>query len=506
MKKTQYFKQFTDEKTFSKLVRIKTMPLFMEHIKKYGDKIGVVDEQEITYNQIYDDALALAFKLKENDINEKENVGVFAPNNYDFVKATLGTMAYGAVATLFPQQLNDTALYYSMLKYNIKALFYAKELENVVELTKEKLPNIKFIKIEKFEKKLTSFSSSIKTDDPACIVLTSGTTGKHKGAILSHKALLTGVWNGALGLKEPFDQVYVSLIPFTHVFGLIRNLLTGLYTGSKVYTTPDMKQLFKTIKIANPTILVLVPALAEIFLKLSKEVGMGILGNNLKVVIAGGAHVSPYLTLEFNKLGIHFCPGYGLTESANLVSGNPEPTYKPRSIGKFYPNQQYKIVDNELRIKGDNLMIKYYNDEEENKKAFDEEGYFRTGDLVHIDEEGFLYITGRIKEIIVLPNGENVSPAYIENKINELEEVQDSLVYDETNENGVTILVAELLPRQRALAGKNIENLQQFFEQKIDKVNKSLDSYEKINKVVIRTEDFARTPSLKIIRPERKKK
>lgn len=140
------------------------------------------------------------------------------------------------------------------------------------------------------------------------------------------------------------------------------------------------------------------------------------------------------------------------------------------------------------------------------KKTFDEEGYFRTGDLVHIDEEGFLYITGRIKEIIVLPNGENVSPAYIENKINELEEVQDSLVYDETNENGVTILVAELLPRQRALAGKNIENLQQFFEQKIDKVNKSLDSYEKINKVVIRTEDFARTPSLKIIRPERKKK
>ena len=267
--------------------------------------------------------------------------------------------------------------------------------------------------------------------------------------------------------KEPFDQVYVSLIPFTHVFGLIRNLLTGLYTGSKVYTTPDMKQLFKTIKIANPTILVLVPALAEIFLKLSKEVGMGILGNNLKVVIAGGAHVSPYLTLEFNKLGIHFCPGYGLTESANLVSGNPEPTYKPRSIGKFYPNQQYKIVDNELRIKGDNLMIKYYNDEEENKKAFDEEGYFRTGDLVHIDEEGFLYITGRIKEIIVLPNGENVSPAYIENKINELEEVQDSLVYDETNEYGVTILVAELLPRQRALAGKNIENLQQFFEQRL---------------------------------------
>ena len=183
MKQTQYFKQFTDEKTFSKLVRIKTMPLFMEHIKKYGDKIGVVHEQEITYNQIYDDALAIAFKLKENDINEKENVGVFAPNNYDFVKASLGTMAYGAVATLFPQQLNDTALYYSMLKYNIKALFYAKELENVVELTKEKLPNIKFIKIENFEKKLTSFSSSVKTDDPACIVLTSGTTGKHKGAI-----------------------------------------------------------------------------------------------------------------------------------------------------------------------------------------------------------------------------------------------------------------------------------------------------------------------------------
>ena len=144
----------------------------------------------------------------------------------------------------------------------------------------------------------------------------------------------------------------------------------------------------------------------------------------------------------------------------------------------------------------------YYNEDEENKTAF-EDGWFKTGDLVKFDEDGYMYIVGRIKDIIVLSNGENVSPAHIESKINEFDFIQDSLVYKDKNNFGMDILVVEVLPRMSVLGKLNIENPQTFIEEKIDELNKTLFDYEKISKVIIRKEDFARSPSMKIIRPKR---
>lgn len=502
MSQNEYFKQFTDEKTFNKLVHLQTMTEFMSHLKQFKEWVAVVDNEEVTYEKLISDCLGIGYILKENRVAKGKNVGIFSLNDYDFIKATVGTMAYGAVATLLPAQLDEMGLIGLCLQYQLEVLFYSKQLEEKVLFVEDKLPQVRFVLIRESKHQLDSFNQTIKPNDPACIVLTSGTTGKHKGAVLSHKALLTGVRNGALGMKSPFHEVYVSVIPYTHVFGLIRNVLTGLYTGSKVYTTPDMRQLFKRIKEANPTILVIVPALAELFLKLIRETSIGILGNRIQTMIVGGAHVSPYLTVEFNKLGIYFCPGYGLTESANLVSGNPEPTKNPSSVGQFYPYQEYRIVNGELQIKGDNLMIEYYNDPEETKLAYDD-GYFKTGDLVRVDDDGNLFITGRVKELIVLPNGENVSPAFLEGKINAFKTVQDSLVYEDTNEYGVVILTCELLPRMDEVKKLDISNLQQHFEEVIEMVNKTLYYHEQIAKVIVRTEDFKRTPSMKIIRPKK---
>ena len=184
------------------------------------------------------------------------------------------------------------------------------------------------------------------------------------------------------------------------------------------------------------------------------------------------------------------------------MSGKPEGLKKPTSVGYLYPNQEIKIVDSELWIKGDNLLDGYYNEPEENKTAF-VDGWFKTGDLVRLDEEGFLYITGRIKDIIVLSNGENVSPAYIEDKINSLDVIQDSLVTLETNEFGAEILQAEVILRPAVLGPKGITDVQGYIEELISEVNKTLFDYEQIQKVVIRTEDFPRSPSMKIIRPRK---
>ena len=497
------FEQYTNIEDLKKLKLYETIPTFLDHIEEeYGDLVAVASsEKEITYKELASDVKKVGTVLKNNDIKVKTNVGVICDNNYDFVKASLGIMAYGAVATLLPVQLDDKTIFGCCMKYQLACLFYEAALEEKIEFAKKMAPNVKFVKIEKFDVAETNYNYEINKKDPACIVLTGGTTGKSKGAILSHLAVMTGTLNGTYGYEGVFNQVYYSIMPLTHVFGLIRNLFTSLYTGSKIYFCQDKRTMFKEIKEVKPTILILVPALAEIFLNLTKQFGKGFIGGELKTIICGGASVPPYLVLEYPKLGVNLLPGYGLTETANLVSGNPLGNKKPTSVGLPYANQELKIVDGELWLKGDNLLDGYFAEPEENATAF-VDGWFKTGDLVEIDEDGFLYIVGRIKEIIVLANGENVSPAHIETKINTLEFIQDSLVTLVKNEFGAEILQAEVILRPMIMAQLNVENPQKLVEEEIEKINAALFDYEKISKVVIRTEDFQRSPSMKIIRPK----
>ncbi len=336
-----------------------------------------------------------------------------------------------------------------------------------------------------------------ETDSLSTVIFTGGTTGKSKGARLSNRAVMYGVKNGCYGYRDVFEQRYILILPLTHVFGLIRNTLTSLYTGSSLYICRNTKDMFKDIAICRPTIMIMVPALAEMALNLSKQFGRNMLGDDLKVIICGAASVAPYLSVEYNKLGIRLLPGYGLTESANLVSGNPEVEKKPESVGLIYPGMEYKIVDGELWLKGVNMMDGYYGDEE-NALAY-EDGWFKTGDLVRIDEDGYLYITGRTKEIIVLSSGENVSPAEIETKFYALDCVQDCLVYD-IEEEGRQLLVLEVVPRMTTLKAAGVENVGEYITAKINEVNATLPAFEKINKIVIRDSDFVRTPAMKIAR------
>jgi long-chain acyl-CoA synthetase len=498
------FEKYTDATTFSKLVIDYTVPKFLDKIhENYASSIAVgALDKKVTFEELDKDIKKTCTVLKNNNISVKSNVGVICGNNYDFVKTALGVMAYGACATLLPFQLDDQTIFGCCMKYQLTCVFYESVLKDKLQFAISHATHVKFIEITEFDCVESSFNYDIQESDPACIVLTGGTTGKSKGAILSHKALMCGTLNGTFGVEEVFNQVYYSIMPLTHVFGLIRNLLTSLFTGSSIYFCVDKRTMFKEIKDVKPTILIVVPALAELFLNLTKQFGLGMLGGNLKTIICGGASVPPYLVEEFPKFGVTLLPGYGLTETANLVSGNPEGKNKPNSVGLLYPGQEIKIVNDELWLKGDNLLTSYYNEPEENVNAF-EDGWFKTGDLVRIDEDGFLYITGRIKDIIVLSNGENVSPAYIEDKINSLEFIQDSLVTLESNEFGAEILTAEVILRQSVMATLNVENVQSFVEEAICEINKTLFDFEHISKVVIRTEDFPRSPSMKIIRPRK---
>lgn len=502
VKDLKFFSQYTDADTFSKLSKNTDVVSFLKKIEaNYKDLFAVREDGiDITYEMLCNDVKSIIGKINTLGLDKKSNIGLIANNDYNFVKTSLAIMASGNVAVLLPNALDEKTIYGCCLKYELKAFFFEEPFDEKVTFARNVLKTINFVKIEKFDN-LGSFAT-VEAKDAACIVMTGGTTGRSKGAILSHEALMTGTFNGSLGVKYPLNQVYYSIMPLTHVFGLIRNLFSCLDTGSTMYFCKSKQNMFAEIQAARPTTIIVVPALGELFLNLVKKFGIGFLGGRVHTMICGAASVPPYLIVEYKKLGIEFLPGYGLTELANLVTGNPDGIKNPTSVGYFYPDQEIKIVNGELWIKGPNLMIGYYNEPEENKNSF-EDGWFKTGDLIRVDESGYVYIEGRIKNIIVLENGENVSPSVIEDKINQLDYIQDSLVTYVKNELGVKVLQVEVVLRQSVLQALNIQtSLLEFVTNGIEEVNKTLLDYERIEKVVIRDKDFERSPSMKIIRPK----
>ncbi|MBE6595742.1 MAG: acyl--CoA ligase [Ruminococcaceae bacterium] len=493
------FETYTDGETFAKIVDFSNVTEMWEHsVRTYGERSAVVDGTDYTYRALDAEVAAFRTVLKGAGVKAGDAVGILAPNSVGFIKAYLAVNTYGAAAVLLPAHLDAMTVFGCSMKFGLKAIVYDASLEASVSLAREKNPALALIDVSTTADTSTP-SVSPATDSLSTVIFTGGTTGKSKGARLSHRAVMYGTKNGCYGYRDVFCQRYFLVLPLTHVFGLIRNTLTSLYTGSSLFICRNPKNMFKDIAVHRPTIMILVPALAEMALNLSKQFGKNMLGEDMKTIICGAAPVPPYLVREYASLGITLLPGYGLTESANLVSGNPEAMQKPESVGLIYPGMEYRIVADELWLKGVNMMDGYF-DSEENEGAY-EDGWFKTGDLVRIDEEGYLYITGRIKEIIVLASGENVSPAELEVKFYALDGVQDCFVYDIT-ENGVQQLVLEVVPRMAALKALGVEDVGAYLMAQLRQVNDTLPAFEKINKFIIRDSDFVRTPAMKIARKE----
>lgn len=510
--KEDFRKYAASDEAFDKIPSFYTINELVKNgydLYKNQPAIGKEDGTVATYEEFYLDVLKVARYLSDNNVARHTNVGLVSGNNYTFAVMSLGIMIYGCVAVLIPAHLDEKTVFGCSMKYMLSAVVFNDNLIEKAAIVAQmnKIPVFKTSEILALDPTLDNekyVNAEVNPSDDAAIIMTGGTTGRSKGALLSHEALLAGTINGCYGIPRVFGEVYYCLIPLTHVFGFIRNFLTSVLTCSTIYFNEDKRKMFEDLAKIQPTELVLVPALAELFLNLIKTYGKGFISARLATIICGAANVPPYLVREYAKFDVNFCAGYGLTEFANMVSGNPDGLNHPESVGMMFPDQEAKVVEGELWLRGRNQLKCYFGEDEENKAAF-EDGWFKTGDLVRFDEHNNLYIVGRIKDVIVLPNGENVSPAYIEQKINELDFIQDSLVYETTNALGATILKLEVTLRQMVIKslGLKEEEIQSYVISKIQEVNKTLIEHERVSEIVIRKEDFPRTPAMKIIRPKR---
>lgn len=368
-------------------------------------------------------------------------------------------------------------------------------------------------------------------DDLALINYTSGSTGSPKGVMLNGRSLSNNVEIGFKLLPVDPGQRLVSMLPLAHMFGQVCEFLYPLTSGTHIFflnRTPTPALLLKAMKDVQPYIVVTVPLVIEKIYKknldpmLSRKflqvvwqmpiIGQIVrahvkrslknaFGGSIRYFICGGAAMSPIV--EKCLMDIHFplSIGYGMTECGPLIGGNPPKYFKARSGGAPVLNMEVKIDEpnedgiGEILVKGENVMLGYYKNEEATKAVFTEDGWMRTGDLGCMDKQKNIFIKGRNKTMILGSSGQNIYPEEIEDKMNNQKGVGESLVVEREGR-----LVALVFPEEESTRGLNLEELQRLMKENLQKLNRLIPGYSQVSDVEIQKDPFEKTPKRSIKR------
>lgn len=493
------FKKYTDSKTFEKLKPYSTILQLLKYQKKQiPEQIALENSTTtLTYKQLYRQTCAITPYLVS--FKKQTHIAIISNSNLYFILSALGIMANGMVAVFIPPFLTPEEIKNLIVYYDIKMCFFDKDYQEKIKSIQKEDFHIHFIELSSINyKKTKAFYREINKNDVATIIFSKKQDGSFRGAMLTHQSILMSAFYGSLAIKNVINQQYYSVLPFTHVFGFVRNILTPLVTDSRVFICTNMRKMLKEIPLIKPQIMVLVPALLELLLNMIKRFHIDLFQHHLHSIIVGGAACPSYLIEQYHQMGIDIFQGYGMTETSNLVTGNPSPMEKPDSVGLIFPYQEGKIINGELYIKGPNRMKGYYKDEQENQKMI-VDGFIKTGDLAYQDEDGYLYILGRCDELIVLTNGENISPVKIEKMVNRIDGVLECMVYEDHD-----ILAIDIVLRKDVLKEKHIDDENEYIKIEMTKINQQLASYERISKINIVQKELNKDENMKIIRKKGK--
>lgn len=529
-----------------------------------------VEYVEKTYEQVGKDIKAFSTLLLNKNL-EGRRIALIGNNRYEWCITYFATTTGNMVVVPLDKALPDNEIESLVKRSEAEVAVFDKKYADVMKkIKKDDSTNLNMLicmdeiedsEIEKFSDLLNEGNKLLESGDKkydeikvnpnemSIMLFTSGTTNEPKAVMLSQKNICTNITDIACWVKlYPTDRL-LSFLPIHHTFECTITFLYGFYSGCTVAFCDGLKYIQKNLAEYKISIFVAVPLVLEtMYKKITKAIEekgktklintmskisnallkckidlrkvffkqvLDNFGGNLRLVLYGAAPMNKDTIVGFNNLGIDLVQGYGLTETSPVISAETDKEKRPGSVGLVLPTLEAKIInpdengEGELAVKGPSVMMGYYKNEEENKKAL-KDGWFYTGDYAYIDKDGFLFITGRKKDIIVLKNGKNVYPQEIEFLINKLPYVTESLVYQRERSNTDTMLCAKIVYDKDiikdVLGDKKEEEYKNIIWNEIKEINKTLPVFKHIKNIDITTEPFVKTTTQKVKRYEELKK
>lgn len=510
----------------------------------------------INYAQFKNDIVSLGTSLIEKGFLNKR-ISVIGKNSYKWCVSYLAASIVGVVVPIDKELHTNDIINFMNVSKTVCILGDSKNLDSVLaDIQKIENSNTLFVSFEKefnslllagktaYDEGKNDFDTiEIDPDELRILLFTSGTTGNAKGVCLSQRNICSNILSTYGIVKVKRSDLFFSILPLHHTYECTLGFLLPIYSGSSIAHCEGLRYITKNLGEFHPSVVLCVPLLLEnvhkniiknmnkslpekykkqdenpfnslpfYLKKIVRNKVKNTLGGRLRVFIVGAAAANPDIVSDFKNLKLMTLQGYGLTECSPLVAGNTDFFQKDDAAGLPIPKVEYQI-DNpndegigEIIVKGPNVMLGYYEDEEKTKQTI-VDGWFHTGDLGKIDENGYLYITGRCKSVIVTKNGKNIYPEEVEYYLNDNPLISESLVLGiQKEEDDETYINAQIYPNIEAITEylkgsvPTKEEILKIVSDAVASVNKKLPNYKHIKSFGIRDKEFEKTTTQKIKR------
>ena len=517
-----------------------------------------------THGEVRDMIDCLGSKLIDLGLKDKK-IAVIGENRYEWHISYLAVVCGAGVVVPFDKSLPENELASLVQRSNVEAIFYSAKYEEEIKNVKKNGNNnlkhlisfdlkegndevLSFLELIESGKKLVNngdrrfIDTKVNPNDPNIMLFTSGTTSVSKAVCLSHNNICSNLMDIDRIVDVDYTDTFLSILPIHHVLECTVGFLFALYKGSRIVFCDGLKYIVPNLNEYNVSVMACVPSLYEgIFMMLRKQLEKqgklqqildneekyknltmeerreafryihNMLGGNIKILLCGAAALNPNIEEKYRLLGFNLIKGYGLTETSPVIAVEREGDYKIGSVGKVIPSVEAKIFNpnedgvGELIVKGPNIMLGYYENDEANKEAL-KDGWFYTGDLAKIDEDGFIFICGRKKSVIVLKNGKNVFPEELEKLVDEIDGVVESFVYGKhvsDYENDIKVhvkIVFDRIKMKDLYGAETNEEIQQVLSGKVKELNRLMPKYKAIRGTIITEKPLIKTTTNKIKR------